>query len=188
MRLIIKNMVCARCIRTVHRIAEHAGLNVKKVQLGFIEVAGVPSKKQLEELKSLLVAEGFELLSDRNSKIIEQVKTLIINEIHHQAGKKPESMNYSSFLSGETHMDYTQLSRLFSSVEGQTIEHYIIAQKIERIKELLIYEELTLSEISFQMGYSSSHHLSNQFKQHTGLTPTAFKSSHLHHRKHLHDV
>jgi AraC-like DNA-binding protein len=187
MTLFIKNMVCARCERTVERRLAEVGLPVKNLRLGEADIEGEPSPVQLEALRQALQAEGFELLDDRTSRLIGQVKNLIVQEIHHEA-QKPETMNFSDFLAKKTRQDYSQLSKLFSSVEGVTIEKYVIAQKIERVKELLVYDELTLSEIAWRLGYSSSQHLSNQFRQVTGMTPTAFKSSHRHERKHLDEV
>ncbi|MDX2280096.1 MAG: AraC family transcriptional regulator [Saprospiraceae bacterium] len=185
----IKNMVCARCIRTVSRLADEAGLAVKTIQLGEIQLEVIPKPDQLGALRTSLETEGFELLDDRNSRLVEQVKRLVINEIHHAAGKRTAVMNFSEFLSRETLHEYGQLSRLFSSVEGVTIEKFIIAQKIERVKELLLYDEMTLAEIADQIGYSSPQHLSNQFRQATGLSPSQFKSGHNHHgRKPLDSV
>lgn len=176
-------MVCARCIRTVTRLLESLHLPVKQVALGEATLLAPPGDKQLGALRPLLAAEGFELLDDRNSQLITQVKTLIINEIHHQSGKKQPTMNFSDFLSKQTGHEYSQLSKLFSSVEGLTIEKYIIAQKIERVKELLVYGEMSFSEIAWQTGYSSSQYLSNQFRQVTGLTPTRFKAEHKPHSR-----
>ncbi len=176
-------MVCARCIRTVTRLLESVKIPVKQVLLGEAALLVTPSESQLASLRPLLMAEGFELLDDRNSQLIAQLKSLIINEIHHQSGKKQPTMNFSDFLSKQTGHEYSQLSKLFSSVEGLTIEKYIIAQKIERVKELLVYGELSFSEIAWQTGYSSSQYLSNQFRQVTGLTPTRFKAEHKPHSR-----
>ncbi len=176
--LYIKNMVCPRCIRTVGRLLAEAGLVVQNLRLGEAELAASPSPLQLAALRQSLEAEGFELLDDRNSQLVAQIKTLVVNEIHHAAGKKPAAMNFSDFLSREAGHEYSQLSKLFSAVEGVTIEKYIIAQKTERVKELLVYDELSLGEIAWQTGYSSTQHLSNQFRQVTGLTPTQFKAEH----------
>lgn len=188
MKIFIKNMVCARCIRTVERLFAETGLPTQNVQLGEVETAAEPTAEQLFLLKNKLETEGFDLLDDRASRLVEQVKTLVVNEIHHEP-KKPEAMNFSDFLARETRHDYSNLSRLFSSVEGITIEKFVIAQKIERVKELLIYDEMSLGEIAFQTGYSSTQHLSNQFKQVVGMTPTAFKTNHhTHGRKPLDGV
>lgn len=186
MTLYIKNMVCARCIRTVNRLLDESGIAYQKVQLGEVILSTPPNTIQLQDLHNRLKSEGFELLDDRNSQLVTQIKSLVINEIHHATGKKTVSMNFSDFIALETGHEYSQLSKLFSSIEGQTIEKYIIAQKIERVKELLVYNEYSLSEIAWQTGYSSSQHLSNQFRQVTGMTPSQFKIEHRHHgRKHL---
>ena len=186
MILIIKNMVCARCIRSVEHLLTEAGLEAKKVRLGEALLAISPNPAQLTQLRQSLESEGFELLDDRNSQIIAQIKNLVVNEIHHATANKSEAMNFSDFLARKTGYDYTQISKLFSSVEGLTIEKYIIAQKIERVKELLIYNELSFGDIAFQTGYSSTQHLSNQFRQVTGMTPTQFKAERtLHGRKPL---
>lgn len=187
MTLFIKNMVCARCERTVDRLLTEVGLKVKNVRLGEADIEGEASPATLEKLRHFLHSEGFELLDDRMSRLIEQVKNTIVQEVHHKS-QKPETMNFSDFLAKKTAQDYSHLSKLFSSVEGVTIEKYIIAQKIERVKELLVYDEMTLSEIAWQLGYSSSQHLSNQFRQVTGMTPTHFKHSHGDGRIHLDHV
>ena len=178
-------MVCLRCIRTVKRLLNESGLEVKNVVLGEAEVNSEIDRASMDRLKALLEHEGFELLDDKQSRLVEKIKTLIIREIHHEDGLKPETMNYSDFLARQTGYDYSTLSKLFSSVEGITIEKYIISQKIERVKEMLIYDELSLSEIAWRLGYSSSQHLSNQFRQITGMTPTVFKNTHPHDRQHL---
>ena len=156
-----------------------------EVRLGEADIEGRIDNKQKDKLKKWLLNEGFDLLDDKNSKLVEQLKTLIISEIHYEAGSKKESMNYSGFLAQQTGHDYSFLSKLFSAIEGITIEKFIIAQKVERAKELLIYDEMNLNEIAWRMGYSSSHHLSNQFKQQTGMTPTEFKNGHTRERKHI---
>ncbi|MDX1913516.1 MAG: helix-turn-helix transcriptional regulator [Saprospiraceae bacterium] len=181
MTLFIKNMVCGRCIKTVERLLDALGLETKRVELGELDLRNPPEPTQLAALRQRLAEEGFELLDDRNSRLVAQIKNLVVGEVHHQAGKKPETMNFSDFLARQTGHEYSQLSKLFSSVEGITIEKYIIAQKIERVKELLVYDEHSLGEIAWQMGYSSTQHLSNQFRQVTGLTPTQFKAGHRHH-------
>ncbi len=178
-----------RCTRSVGRLAAEAGLEVQHIQLGEVTLTADPSAVQLANFREALETEGFELLDDRNKRLVMEVKNLIIKEIHHNLGKKPEAVNFSDFLAKETGHEYSQLSKLFSSVEGLTVEKYIIAQKVERVKELLVYDELTLSEIAWNTGYSSSQHLSNQFRQVTGLTPTQFKAEHRKHgRKPLDEV
>ena len=178
-------MVCLRCMRTVSRIAEEAGIKVKKVELGEMTVQGTITAAQKDNLIRLLQAEGFELLDDKNSRIVSQIKTLIVESIHFPDASKPENMNFSTFLAKKTGHEYSYLSKLFSSVEGLTIEKYIIAQKVERIKELLTYEELSVSEIAWTLGYSSSQHLSNQFRNVTGMTPVEFRKEHRQDRKHI---
>ena len=126
------------------------------------------------QVEKVLLSNGFELINNRQHQIIEQTKTTIIAYVHHDKSK-PESVNLSDFLEQQIGINYFSLSKLFSSVEGITIEKYAILQKIERVKELLVYNELSLGEIAFDLGYSSVAHLSGQFKQVTGLTPTAFK-------------
>ncbi|MEQ8470349.1 MAG: AraC family transcriptional regulator [Marinoscillum sp.] len=171
--LYIKNMVCPRCIATVKYIFKDLGISVERIQLG--EIATIDS---LDEAKKIMLSEkltdhGFELLTDSKSKLISQIKSLLIKWIHY-----PEDVlnkNFSLLLSEHLNHDYTHLSKLFSSVEGITIERFIVRQKIEKVKELIIYDELTLSEIAFQMGYSSVAYLSTQFKNETGMTPTTFK-------------
>lgn len=187
MKIFIKNMVCARCERTVQRLLAELGLAAKTVRLGEADIEGEPNPAQLEALRAALQTEGLELLDDRTSRLVGQVKNLVVQEIHHEP-QKPETMNFSDFLSKRTGYDYSHLSRLFSSVEGVTIEKFIIAQKIERVKELLVYDELSMGEIAWRLGYSSSQHLSNQFRQVTGMTPTQFKSQHRHERRRLDEV
>jgi AraC family transcriptional regulator len=170
----IKNMVCNRCIKAVREEIEGLGFTIKSIELGEVLIKEAPKKDDLERISSVLAENGFELINDRRSWIINRIKTLIIEYIHHDK-EKPDFVNFSDFLSSELRHDYSYLSHLFSSVEGKTIEKYIIIQKIEKVKELLVYDELTLSEISYQLGYSSVAHLSRQFKNVTGLTPSHYK-------------
>lgn len=185
MKLFIKNMVCARCIRTVRNIMSDAGVDVDDVQLGEVVITSPLTDVQKMLLINAFHDEGFELLDDKHSRIVERIKNLVISEIHYQQGMKKETVNFSDFLAGELGHDYSFLSKLFSAVEGITIEKYIITQKIERVKELIIYDEMNLQEISYQLNYSSSQHLSNQFRQVTGMTPTEFRQTHSHARRHL---
>lgn len=173
-KLYIKNMVCGRCIKVVKEELEKLGIKYNYVNLGEAELSEPIESNKLEQLRRSLLENGFELIDDSKNKLIEKIKTLIINSIYQS--NKPEEINYSDHLSKQTGKPYTYLSSLFSSVENTTIEKYIISQKIERAKELLVYGELTLSEIAYQLGYSSSQHLSNQFKKVTGFTPTYFKN------------
>ncbi len=172
--LYIKNMVCNRCIRVVSEEFKKLGYDVRSIELGKVVLLGKISKQELQKIKEVLLSNGFELIDDQQHQLIEQVKTIIIRHIHH-GGLKPEAVNFSDFLEQQTGVNYFNLSKLFSSFEGVTIEKYIILQKIERVKELLVYDEQTLSEIAFELEYSSVAHLSGQFKKVTGMTPSAFK-------------
>lgn len=166
-------MVCDRCVRVVKEELEKSGLTVKNIKLGEAEVESA-NQVNIPEIKEILEKNGFELLEERNAKLIAQIKSLVIQLVHHNREELKE--NYSAILSKEIGRDYHYLSHLFSSVENITIEKYIIFQKIEKVKELLVYGELTLSEIAWQMGYSSVSHLSSQFRQVTGMSPTEFKN------------
>jgi AraC family transcriptional regulator len=172
-KLQIKNMVCPRCIMAVERILEELDIESLEVRLGEVILAKELSEKKKSELEKELNLIGFELLDDRNSQIIHQIKTLLIQAVQEP---KDEELNLSNLISQELNKDYSQLSKLFSATTGITIEQFYIQQKIEKVKELLIYDELSLKEIAFQLNYSSTAHLSNQFKKITGFTPTEFKS------------
>jgi YesN/AraC family two-component response regulator len=143
------------------------------VELGEVEITGELSSEQQQELKTSLLKSGLELLEDKKSMLIEKIKNIVIEMIHYN--DEAPLLNFSSYLSEKLNYDYNYLSNLFSEVKGTTIEHFIIAHKIERAKELLIYNELTLTEIAEKLHYSNVAHLSNQFKKVTGLTPTFFK-------------
>ncbi len=170
----IKNMVCMRCVSAVKKTLESLEIPYVDVKLG--EVVLNVSKKNLniELLDSELKRIGFELIDDDKSKIVNKIKTEIINYIYF-SGDVVRKINFSDYIAEKTGLNYPYLSRLFSSVEAHTIEKYLILQKIEKVKELLVYDELTLSEISYELDYSSVQHLSRQFKSVTGLTPSAFK-------------
>ena len=172
----IKNMVCNRCIKVVREEFEKLGLVIKNIQLGEVEILKDNAKLDMQKIDNVLKSNGFELLDNKNSKIIEKVKILIIDMIRKVDSGKNIDISFSEYLAQETGLNYNYLSTLFSSLEGITIEKYIIHQKIEKVKELIVYGELTLSEIAFRLGYSSVQHLSNQFKKITGLTPSYFKS------------
>lgn len=173
--LFIKNMVCDRCIRTVEAILEELGFEPLAIQLGRVELEKPPGAKLLEELAGRLDQEGFSLIRDRNAQVVNMIKSLILEDVFEEEKRKRESENYSEFLSRQIGMDYSRLSSLFSQLEGRTIEKYIIFQKIERVKEMLSYGDQTLSEIAWQLGYSSVQHLSKQFKKTTGITPSQFR-------------
>ena len=172
--LYIKNMVCNRCIKVVKDGINKLGHNIESVELGKVVLSKKLIPKELDEIRDLLNKDGFELIDDKKSRIINRIKTIIIESIYHKKGIPPY-MNLSDFLSKEIGYDYTYLSKLFSSIEGTTIEKYLILQKVERVKELLVYDEFSLSEIAYQLGYSSVQHLSNQFRKITGLSPSYFK-------------
>lgn len=175
MQLLIKNMVCNRCVRVVREELEKIGLNVSKVELGIATINLMGDTIQYDLIQDTLQKEGFELIEDHKASIIEHIKHLVINEIHHNKGEKPASQNFSDFLVRKLGYEYSYLSNLFSSVEKTTIEKYIIAQKIERTKALLLNGEANLSAIAWQLDYSSVAHLSNQFKQVEGISPSEFK-------------
>ena len=180
-------MVCPRCKTAVKTELEKLNLHPVAVALGEVTIVeSALSKDQLTNLSGALQVAGFELLDDKRSRLIEQVKTFIINIVHYSE-EQPQK-NYSELLSQHLHHDYSYISNLFSEVEGITIEKYVINQKIEKVKELIIYDELNLSEIAFKLGYSSVAHLSNQFKKVTGLTPSHFKQVGQNKRKPLDQV
>jgi AraC-like DNA-binding protein len=172
MTLYVKNMVCDRCIRVVTQELERIGLDIRSVTLGEVLLTGSSSDLPMNQIKKTLEENGFELIEDRKARTIEQLKLAIIRFVRETGDR---NLKYSAYLTKELGLEYHYLSTLFSSVENVTIEQYIIRQRVERAKELLKYGELTLSEISYELGYSSVQHLSNQFKQITGLTPTQFK-------------
>jgi len=170
----IKHMVCNRCIKVVREELTDLGFTIESIELGEVKLNEQLSEKDAGKIRQVLADNDFELIDDKKSWIINRIKTLIIEYIHHDR-EKPDFVNISDFLAREIAYDYSYLSNLFSSVEGQTIEHFLILQKIEKVKELLVYDEMTLNEISYQLGYSSVQHLSLQFKKVTGLTPSHFK-------------
>ena len=171
--LFIKNMVCNRCIMVVQNELDKLGIDVKNIKLGEVTIAEKLSPEEKENLEKALVPLGFEVIDEKKSRIIEKIKNIIIDLVHHQDNGL--TTNLSEVLRSQLHHDYNYLSNLFSEVEGITIEKYFIAQKIEKVKELLVYDELSLSEIAFRLNYSSVAYLSNQFKKVTGLTPGHFR-------------
>ncbi len=177
MELLIKNMVCDRCIRTVREELERSGEQVTGIELGRAEIKGEPDQERLENIRRVLTENGFELIDDKKTALVDYILKLIIEEIQQLKGYKPENMNFSEYLAQKTGYDYSYISHLFSSETGQTIEQYIIAQRIEKVKEWLYYNELTGSEIAWKLGYSSVAHLSNQFKKLTGMTPATYKNN-----------
>lgn len=173
MKIYIKNMVCNRCIMVVRQEFEKLNLPILHIVMGEVEIKDSLTEQQEYLLNERLQALGFELLDDQKQKQIEQIKSVLIQKA--QSCDLMEHFSFADFLSQSLHKDYSNMSRLFSEVEGITIEHFFILQKIEKVKELLIYAELNLSEIAWKLGYSSVAHLSAQFKKVTGLTPSAFK-------------
>ncbi|MGG5576028.1 helix-turn-helix domain-containing protein [Myroides sp. C15-4] len=184
--LFIKNMVCNRCIFMVQKEIEQLDLRMISIKLGEVELEGELSVTEKERVGQALIALGFELIDDKKSQLITRIKTRIVELVHYQNNEL--NMNLSDLLSKEFGHDYNYLSTLFSEIEGKTIEKYVIAQKIEKIKELLVYDELSLSEIAHQLNYSSVAYLSNQFKKVTGLTPSHFKKIGEKKRKSLDEV
>lgn len=166
-------MVCPRCISAVEKIFNDMNIMPLQIQLGEITLSKELSAKQTTALKDKLESLGFELLDDNRKQQIEKIKAIIIDHIHHHEDGK---FVFSEILSNELNKEYSQLSKLFSVTEGITIEQFVILQKTEKVKELLIYNQMNLSEISDKMGYSSVAHLSSQFKKTIGLTPSQFKA------------
>ncbi|MBK6814264.1 MAG: helix-turn-helix transcriptional regulator [Saprospiraceae bacterium] len=174
MNLYIKFMVSLRCKMIVQDDLKAIGIHLFKVDLGKVEILEEITSKQIELLRSKLLQQGLELLDDKKSILIDKIKNVIIEMIHYMDDLPTE--NYSDYISNKLNYDYTYLSNIFSEVKGITIQQFIIIHKIERVKELLLYDELNLTEISYKLNYSSVAHLSNQFKKVTGLSPTFFKN------------
>ena len=183
MKLSIRNMVCNRCIMVVRQEFEKAGLQPQDVKMGEVELTKAPTELQLKKINLSLSELGFEILDDQKQKLIEKTKNLLIEKI--QGGEIEEHFTVSEFLVKKLGKEYSQLSRLFSEVEGLTIEQFFILHKIEKVKEWIAYGELTLSEIAWKLGYSSVAHLSAQFKKVTGLTPSHVKKHGANNRKSL---
>lgn len=179
MKLYIKYMVSLRCKMMVKLELDKLGVLYNVIELGEVEIYGILTNEQRELLRTGLLKSGLELMDDKKAILVEKVKCIIIELIHYTEDEL--KVNFSEYLSEKLDYNYTYLANLFSEVKGITIEHFTIMHKIERVKELLIYDELTLSEIAWRLHYSSVAHLSNQFKKITGLTPTFFKT--LKHKK-----
>lgn len=169
----IKNMVCPRCIMVIEKTMEDLGFDLNDVELGIIEFHEPITLNDRNKIENTIKPLGFEILEDKKSMLVERIKTQIIELISKDVNNL--TITLSEYLSSKLQVEYHTLSQLFSTQESQTIEQYYILQKIEKVKELLVYDELTLSEIAYKMNYSSVGHLSNQFKKITGLTPTHFK-------------
>lgn len=168
-------MVCSRCKMVVKSEFEKLGLPTISVELGEVELEKEISDEQKEVLLKNLQVLGFDLIDDKKTKTVERIKNLIVDLVHHKNNEL--KINLSDYLAENLNQDYNSLSNLFSEIENTTIEKYFISQKIEKVKELLIYNELSLSEIADILNYSNVAHLSNQFKKITGFTPTSFKQS-----------
>ncbi len=186
MKVHVKNMVCHRCKLAVEQVLTSSGYHVQQVELGEVTIDENLSNEQLKVLDAQLKHLGFELIDDRKAKLVEKIKNLIVDRVHHH--QDVLSINLSDYLADQLHYEYNYLSNLFSEAEGITIEKYYISQKIEKVKELLIYDELTLSEIAYRMGYSSVAYLSNQFKKETGFTPSHFKAIKANKRRNIEEL
>lgn len=182
----IKNMVCHRCILSVNQVLERNGIAPIQTELGEVILADEPTPDQQQSLRADLEALGFELLDDQRSQLIEKVKSFLIEKV--QSGALPEDFSLVKAVGAAFQRDYSAISKLFSEVEGMTLEHFFILQKTEKVKEWLAYDELSLSEIAFRLGYNSVAYLSGQFKKVTGMTPSAFKANHTGRRKALDQV
>jgi len=174
MRLYIKNMVCLRCKMVVKSELTKLGLHFTSVELGEVELKEDVSEEDLERLGVILKMSGLELMDDKKSILVERIKAIIIEQV--QTSDKELKVNLSDFISEKLNHNYSYLSNLFSEVKGTTIEKFYLAHKIEKVKELLVYDELTLTQIAWKLHYSSVSHLSGQFKKMTGLTPSHFKT------------
>ncbi|MGZ4034268.1 MAG: helix-turn-helix domain-containing protein [Bacteroidia bacterium] len=186
MKLFIKYMVSNRCKMAVKEELKKMGLHFMVVELGEIDIMEDISDSQREELRAALLVSGLELMDDKRSILIEKIKNVIIEMVHHS--DEIIKTNFSDYLSEKLSHDYTYLANLFSEVQGTTIAQFLICHKVERIKELIIYDEMNISEIAWKMNYSSVAHLSNQFKKVTGLSPSHFKQLKDKRRSPLEDV
>jgi len=173
MKIYIKYMVSNRCKMVVISALENLGLMHGKVDLGEVNVNATLTEEQHERLAKILAKSGLELMDDKKAILVEKIKNIIVEMVHYS--EEIPSSNFSDFLVDQMEFNYTYLANLFSQTTGITIEHFMIIQKVERIKELLLYDELNITEISYKMNYSSVAHLSSQFKKITGLTPSYFK-------------
>jgi len=173
--VLVKNMVCHRCIVSVKDILNKSAIPFHKVIFGEIHLANELNLEQKEILSAKLKDEGFELIDSHLNGIIERIKLLVIKRARYKVDKKESKLNLSTYLSAQLHYEYTHLSSLFSEVEGRTIENFFIEQRIEKAKELIFFDQMTLSEIAFELDYKSSAYLSSQFKKITGTTPSYYK-------------
>jgi AraC family transcriptional regulator len=173
MKLYIKNMVCPRCISSVQQILKRNNIQAKYIRLGEVELEKKPTASQLKNFTQELLETGFELLDDQKTQLIEQVKNLLIQEV--QNGNIEEHFSLTKFIGKKVFKDYSSISKLFSELESITLEQFFNLQKIEKVKEWLVYNQQSLTQIAFNLGYSSTQHLSSQFKKITGMTPSQFK-------------
>lgn len=180
-------MVCARCVNSVRTILDDMKIEYNHVKLGIVELNKGMTIEKKEKFSQNLQILGFELLSSPESKVINAIKIYIINKVHYSDANQHSNQNLSNELSKELHTNYSKLSKTFSRVEGITIEQYFMQQRIEKVKEMLSYKEKTISEIAFDQGYSSTAHLSSQFKKITGMSPSDFKNNTKNQRKSLDD-
>jgi len=185
-KIFVKNMVCQRCVMTVENVLRNLNISFNKVSLGEVEFSGKPANAELNNIQIALNHLGFELIDTRINKIIEDIKQAVMQYL--ALGMDSQNLKLSSFITNKIRYDYSYLSDLFSSIEGKTIEQFFILQRIEKVKEFLVYDQLSLTEISYQTGFSSVHHLSSQFKKVTGLTPSHFKKIGADKRKSLDDL
>ena len=184
MTINIKNMVCPRCSTAVRAILVSMGFTVEKITLGEAVIQDSPSKEQLIVLASHLQAEGFELLDDPRSCLVEQIKTGVLQWVRMNSPRP----KLSDYISDTVHRDYSSLSKLFSQVKGMTIEHFAILHRVEYAKELLSYSQHSVSEIAYTLGYSSPAYMTSQFKQQTGMSPKEFREMKTKNRLHLDEI
>lgn len=173
-KLLIKNMVCQRCILTVQDIFENLQIPYLNVSMGEVQLSRKLTNPESNALEQSLNKVGFELIETRLHKVVEDIKQAVLEYLN--TGKEGQRLKLSSWISQKIPNDYSYLSDLFSSIEGKTIEQFFILQRVEKVKELLVYDQLSLTQIAYQTGFSSVHHLSAQFKKVTGFTPSHFKS------------
>ena len=175
MKLTVRNMVCDRCKAVVKRVLVEQGVRMRHIELGEVELEREPTAAQLVAVRDALKREGFELVDDRDAVTIARIKTAIVKLVHYQDGSAGR-VKLSEHITKALNKEYSSLTTLFTQVEGITIEQFFLLQRLERVKELIKYDELTLSEIADRTGFSSVAHLSAQFKKLTGMTPSAFKA------------
>lgn len=186
MKIFIKHMVSQRCKMKVKEELNKLGIDYLSIDLGILELTNNLTPEQYARLKENLLSSGLELIEDKKTILVERIKNVIIQMIH-ESEELPK-VNYSDYISEQLDYDYTYLSNIFAEVKGITIQQYIINNKIERVKELLLYDELNLTEISYMLQYSSVAHLSNQFKKTTGLSPSYFKQLKLKRKENLENL